>query len=437
MYKNKKILILGGAKSGFSVAKLLAPDNEVILTDKNKLSGNNTEILNDLNVKVIITDNQGELLDESFDYVIKNPGISMDHPVCVKASILNIQVINEMEVAFSFIPKGVTVVGITGSNGKTTTTTIVYEILKKSNDNVVLGGNIGIPLCDIVNDLNSDSILILEISDHQLLNMYNFKTSISLITNLCPTHLDFHGTYESYKKCKKKIFNNHTEENIAIVDKNSDEVTSLIKDISSEIKYFNDSKNYVGKNGIFVNNELIVELSDILVVGEHNYQNILCALMIINEIGIDKKAVKEFLEDFKGVEHRIEYVTKVNDVRYFNDSKSTNPTSTITALRTFTDPIHLILGGMERSQDFNELNNDLGNIKCIYAIGETTERIKDYASKLNVKCVECYTLDKAINEIKNNSELSANDIVLLSPGSASWDQYKKFEDRGNEFKDLI
>ncbi len=431
MCKNKKIFILGGAKSGISAAKLLGKDNEVLLTDKNSI---NKELLGNLNINIKITDNQEDLLDESFDFIVKNPGISLDHPVCIKAAVLNIPVINEMEVAYNFIPKGVTIIGVTGSNGKTTTTTIVYEILKKMNQKVVLGGNIGIPLCDIVLDLEKDSILLLEISDHQLLNMSNFKTNISLITNLCPTHLDFHGTYENYKKCKKKIFNNHLERDVAIVDKNSSDSLLLLDGIKSEIKYFNDSKNYVGKNGIFINNELIIELSDILVVGEHNYQNILSALMIINEIQIDKFAVKEFLNQFKGVEHRIEFVVEKNDVKYFNDSKSTNPTSTITALKTFEQPVHLILGGMERQQDFNEINPFLTNVKCIYAIGETTDRIYDYAKKIKYNCIKCYDLTNALKTLEK--ELSKGDIVLLSPGSASWDQYAKFEDRGNEFKKL-
>ncbi len=437
MIKNKKILILGAARSGIAAAKLVGRDNEVILTDLKELSIENNKILNDYNVEVIITDKQEDVIDETFDIVIKNPGVPLDNPVLVFANNNGIDVINEVEVAYNYIPKETFIIGITGSNGKTTTTTITYELLKRSGKNVLIGGNIGIPLCDLIPNITKDSILVLEISDHQLLNMKKFKTNISLLTNICPTHLDFHGTYDNYKKVKRKIFNNHNESDLAIINNSNSDSINLTKDIISNKIYFNSEENYIDEKAIYVNKELIINLEDIKVVGIHNYENILSALMIMNYFGINKEVVKSYLSEFNGVEHRIEYVTEQNGIKYYNDSKATNPTSTITALNTFKGNVHLVLGGMERSQDFNELNECINKIKYIYAVGETTERIHEYAKEKNIECYKCNTLQTAVKNIKENSNLLPGDIVLLSPASASWDQYAKFEDRGNEFKKLV
>ncbi len=437
MYKDKNILILGAARSGIAACKLLSSDNKIVLSDIKDISIEDKKLLDKLNVEVVITDKPEELINEETSLLIKSPGISQKNSAVQKAASLNIKVVNEVEVAYSFIPKTNKIIGITGSNGKTTTTTLTYEMLKLMGKKVVLGGNIGIPLCDIVKTLEEDSILVLEISDHQLLNMENFKTDISLLTNICPTHLDFHDSYQKYKETKMKIFNNHTNNDLAFINMDNLDSMEMTNNLDLNKVYFNNSNtgNYIDDIGIYVNNELIINLDDILLVGIHNYENILASLMIINEFGIDKEVVKNYLSAFKGVEHRIEFVRNINNIKYYNDSKATNPTSTITALRTFNKPIHLLLGGMERSQDFNELNNDLNNIKCIYALGEVTDRIYEYGKINNINVIKCYDLNSAVKEVQQN--VLENEIVLLSPGSASWDQYAKFEDRGEEFKNLI
>ena len=200
MFENKKIFILGMARSGYEAAKLLSDyNNEIIVTDGKEQKEELVSELESLGVKVIITGDQLSLLDDSFDYVIKNPGIKYDNPVVVKA--------NEIEMAYSFLDKSVNIIGVTGSNGKTTTTTLISEFMKNSFDNVYLGGNIGIPLSNFVRDIKPNSYLVLEISDHQLCDMYDFKTNVSVLTNITPTHLDFHKSYEVYQMTKKKIFN--------------------------------------------------------------------------------------------------------------------------------------------------------------------------------------------------------------------------------------
>lgn len=435
MLENKKIFILGMAKSGYNVAKLLADKNEIVVTDKNEQDITLIKELNDLNVKFIKSETGEKLLDNSYDIVIKNPGIEPNQPALEKAKLLNIPIVNEMEVAYNYLPKNCTIIGITGSNGKTTTTTMIYDLLKLHNIDVVLGGNIGFPLSQIVNDVKKNSIIVLEISDHQLYNLDEFKTNISVLTNLCPTHLDFHGNYENYINIKKKIFNNHTNKDIAIINYNNDDSLRITKDIESNKIYFNNDKNYYNEEGIYIDNELIVRLKDIKIKGNHNYENILASLIVLKRFAFDKEIIINYLRNFNGVEHRIEIVDSHSKIDFYNDSKATNPTSTLTALMTMTKKTRLILGGMERKQDFNELNKEMNNVLCIYAIGEVTDRIYDYAKNINIKCEKCYSLENAMKKIKE--DVNENEAVLLSPGSASWDQYDKFETRGKEFKKLV
>ena len=436
MYENKKILILGAGKSGISVAKLLAgKNNRIVLSDINPLKKEEKDELAKLNIEIIITDNQLDLIDESWDLIIKNPAIMYTSDITKKINDLNIRLEQEMEVAYHFLPKDIKIVGITGSNGKTTTTTIVYELLKKMGKSVVLGGNIGYALCEVLSIIKSGDILVLEISDHQLCDFHDFKTDISVLTNIYPTHLDYHGSFEHYKNTKKRIFNLHTKNNLAIINYNNQDSLDITNDILSKKIYFNNEENYIKNGKIYLNNKMILDTNEIKIEGQHNYEDILAALLVVNEFDLDMKVVRSFLKNFKGVEHRLEYICTKNGVSYYNDSKSTNPSSTITALKTFDKPIHLILGGLDRKQDFNELNAYLKHVKCIYGIGEVTEQVGEYANKRNILSYNCYTLADALDKIKKNA--TPGDIVLLSPGSSSQDQYLHFEDRGLEFKEMV
>lgn len=436
MYENKKILILGAAKSGIAVAKLLAgKNNDITLSDIKELADQDKKTLEDLGIKIIITSNQVDLIDTSYDLVIKNPAIMSTSDIVKKLDNLGIRTENEIEVAYHFLPNDVTIIGVTGSNGKTTTTTLIYEVLKRLGKSVILGGNIGYPLSSVISDIKSGDILLLEISDHQLCDIHDFKTNISVLTNICPTHLDYHGSYEHYKMTKKKIFNHHTSSDLAIINKSNADSEDVSSDILSKKKYFNDEENYYQDGFIYFHKEKYLDVNNIRLQGTHNYENILAALLVLEEFGLEKDKLEEFLSSFGGVEHRLEYVAEKSGVEYYNDSKSTNPTATITALKTFKKPIHLILGGLNRNQDFNELNDYMGFVKEIYAIGEVTDRVFDYASNLNIPCEKCYKLDDAMAKIKKN--VKSGEVVLLSPGSSSQDQYVRFEDRGTEFKELI
>ena len=434
MFKNKKIFILGMARSGYNVAKLLYKNNEIVITDKNDQDEEKVRELESLGVKFIKTDKPLDIFNASFDMVIKNPGVMPFHELLIEANKLNIPIYNEMEVAFHFLPKNIKIIGVTGSNGKTTTTTIIYELLKKMNISVVLGGNIGFPLSEVIPLIKNGDVLLLEISDHQLINFKDFKTDISVLTNLCQTHLDYHGNYENYKKVKHNIFNHHTEKDIAIINQNNLDSMDIIKDIKSKKEYFNGKDAFIKDDFIFIKDEKIININDIKIKGQHNYENIMAALLVINEFGINKDIIKDFFMNFNGVEHRIEFVCQKDNLKFYNDSKATNPTSTITALDSFNEDIYLILGGMQRNQNFHELDNHLKNVKKIYAIGQVTDEVFDYAKEVNINSEKCYTLSKAMEMIKNDN--LNNGVVLLSPASASWDQYDKFETRGDEFKNL-
>ena len=428
---NKKILVYGFKKSGYYVTKLLNENNLVTVLDK-EYDEDSLEKLKILGVKYKLEDDDINVLD--YDLIVRSPGIVPSNKIIKEAYDKGITVTNEVEIAYKYLPE-CKIICITGSNGKTTTTTMIYDILSKVFDNVHLAGNIGYPLSEIVPSVKKGDIIVMEISDHQLYDIIDFKCNIGVITNLCPTHLDFHGNYENYKNVKKKVFNKFTSNDISILNYKDKDLMELTKDIDSRKYYFNNEDNYIKDNYIYINNSKVLNIDDIKIKGIHNYENILACMLVVNLFNVDKDIIRKYLSEFKGVEHRIEYVTTYNNIEFYNDSKSTNPTSTITALKTFNKPIHLILGGFERSQDFNELNDYLDNVKCIYAIGEVTDRLADWANSRNINVVKSVTLTNALDSIKEN--VCENEVVLLSPASASWDQYDKFETRGEEYKNYI
>lgn len=441
MFKNNKILILGFARSGYEAAKLLIErDNEVILNDaKTSHDENQIKELEEKGVKLILGSHPDDLLDTSFDYLIKNPGVPIDHKYVLKAKELNIEVINEVEMAYRLFPEGIKLIAITGTNGKTTTTTLIHEIIKQAKLPVHLTGNIGYPLCSFLNKLKKGDIVVMETSCQQLENLEQFHPNIAVMTNLSPAHIDFLKTYENYKNVKTKIFKNQTSDDIAILNIDNQDVLMQTKSIKSKVKYFSSSNEingcYIKENAIYYYDEKIIDVDEIKLVGKHNYENIMCAIMVAKELNIKNEYIKEVLKTFSGVEHRLEYVKTINNITFYNDSKATNIKSTQIALSSFKTPIILIMGGLERGQDFNELTPYIKNVKLIVCYGENKLRIKDFADSLNIKAIVENDLKQATKKAYANAQ--EKDTILLSPASASWDQYKCFEDRGCEYKNQI
>lgn len=442
MFENKKIFILGFARSGYEAAKLLAKKgNKVVLNDM-KMDQDEEKVneLKKLGVEIILGSHPDDILDDSFDYLIKNPGIPIDHKYVLKARELGIEVINEVEMAYRLMPReDVTLIGITGTNGKTTTTTLIYEIIKAAGKRVHLTGNIGYPLCGFLDKLEKDDIIVMEVSCQQLENLDRFNPDIAVMTNLSEAHIDFLKSYENYKRVKGKIFKNQTKDDVAILNIENEDVMNLTKDIKSTVKYFS-SKNiingcYIKDKAIYYYDEKIIDLNDIKLVGNHNYENIMAAIMVVKELNIDNEAINKVLTTFTGVEHRLEFVKEVNKRSFYNDSKATNIKSTQIALASFNRPTILILGGMERHQDFFELKDYMRNVKLIVCYGENKNRIKEFGDTLMIETVVVDNLREATSKAYELS--SENDVILLSPASASWDQYKCFEDRGTEFKNEV
>ena len=440
MFENKKIFVLGMARSGYEVAKLLSKyNNKILVTDKKEQDINHIEELKELGVSFIQSSEPINLLDSSYDLIIKNPGIRYDHPLILKAIDMGIKVVNEVEVAYHFLPKDCFIIAITGANGKTTTTTIVYEFVRAMGKKVHLGGNIGYPLSQIVSNVKSNDVVILEISAQQLHDCYDFNPNVSILTNLVPVHLDFFGSYENFIDHKLRIFMNHNSKNIAIINKSNKDSYESTKNIKSTKKYFSSSDEdatcYIKNDAIYYNNEKVVDLNEIRVKGIHNYENIMSAIIATKELGIFNETIKEVLDKFTGVEHRIEFVKKINGREFYNDSKATNVKSTEIALKAFTTPTILLLGGLDRGHSFEDLRDDLSNVVHIVCYGETKNRIKEFAYSCKIDCTVVDTLEEATKFAYNIS--SVGDTILLSPACASWDQYEDFEKRGEKYKEVI
>ena len=442
MFQNKKILILGLARSGFSVCKTLKKLNcEIIVNDfshEDKLNKNQIDELKNMGIKCIFGSHPDDLLDETFDYLIKNPGIRNDHKYVLMANKLKIPVINEVEVAYNLLPKDVIIVSITGSNGKTTTTTLTYKILKEAGLPVHLAGNIGYPLCSILDKVKPGDIIVSEISCQQLANVDKFRPNIALLTNLSPAHIDFFGSYDKYMDVKVKLFKNQTSDDIAIINYDNKDSLVKTKNIKAHKLYFSiDSKKDASyyDNNLYYNDEIVMNRNDIFIKGNHNVSNCLGAILIAKRFNVPNSVIEKVLKEFKGVEHRLEYVSTVNGVTFYNDTEATNIKCTQIALSSFNKPIVLFLGGLERGQNFDELKDYLTNVKVIIGIGECRERVRDFANKNNI---ENYSFEYLKDGFKKVLDvIKKDDVVLLSPASASWDQYRECEERGQEFKDLV
>ncbi|MGI6324820.1 MAG: UDP-N-acetylmuramoyl-L-alanine--D-glutamate ligase [Bacilli bacterium] len=441
IFTNKKIFILGMARSGYEAAKVLSRyNNNILLYDDNKQQDEaHIKELQALGVNLIFEGQPDDILTSEYDYIIKNPGVPLDHKYVKMAEQYNIPIINEVEMAYHLFPKDITIIGITGTNGKTTTTTLIYEMLKRAGWPVHLTGNIGFPLCGFIDKVKSKDIIVMEVSIQQLVNLNDFNAHIVVMTNLFEAHTDFVGSYDNYLKIKSKIFKNHTNYDIAILNKADDTVLELTKYIKSTKKYFSSREkiegSYLLKGAIYYNDEKIINTEDIRITGMHNYENIMAAIVVAKEYQVNNKIIKEFLEDFAGVEHRQEFVAKINGITFYNDSKATNIVATQTALKSFIKPTILILGGMERNQNFHDLTDYMTNVKQIVCYGETKNRIKEFASEQKIDCIVVDNLEEATNvsyKLANDG-----DIVLFSPACASWDQYKSFEERGERFKEYV
>ncbi len=431
--EDKQILVLGFARSGYSTAKILKKlGYNVILNAFDDLSTDSKAIeLKELGVEIVDGGHPLELL-ESVDLIVKNPGIKYEIEFLQKAIEKNIDIITEIELANTIF--NIDMVAITGTNGKTTTTQMTYDILKEAGKDVYLAGNIGFPSIEVAYN-HPNSLIVTEVSSFQLQGTKYFKPTVAAITNLGVGHLDYHGSVENYRDAKRNIYRNQTKDEILILNIKEKEKFDLSK-INSNVIFYDTINNE--ESDVSVRNNMViykdVELFDITKLslpGMHNVENAINAALIAYFKGASIDAIRNILYNFSGVKHRLQFVGEHNGVKFYNDSKATNPVATTTALSGFEKNIILICGGKDRGIDFKELIPFFPRIKAMVVVGESKEILNDLAYSNEVTCHKAIKVDDAT--ILANTLAESGDTVLLSPACASWDQYKCFEDRGDEF----
>ncbi|MFS0637098.1 UDP-N-acetylmuramoyl-L-alanine--D-glutamate ligase [Mesobacillus foraminis] len=440
-YQHKKILVLGLAKSGVSAASLLHKLGAFVTVNDNKPLSENPEAqgLLEQGIKVVCGGHPVELMDEGFELVVKNPGIPYHNPMVQKAMQNSIPVITEVELAYQI--SEAPFIGITGTNGKTTTTTLVFDMLKAGKKNPLIAGNIGTVASGVAQEAGPENKIVIELSSFQLMGISTFKPKIAIITNLYEAHLDYHGTLGEYHQAKARITENQEKDDYLIVNADQEKVMGIARKSQAQVIPFSTREvlshgAYVSDGWICFNEERIIRREEVALPGEHNLENILSAVAAARLAGADKEAIIKVLKTFTGVRHRLQFVEEIEGRKFYNDSKATNILATQKALSAFQSPVVLLAGGLDRGNSFDELVPSLDGVKALVTFGQTAEKIKMAGEAAGIKTiVHVDNVEKAVPEAFNLSE--AGDVVLLSPACASWDQYKTFEVRGDMFIEAV
>ena len=435
-FANKKVLVLGLAKSGESAACLLDKLGAIVTVNDGKPFEENpaAQSLLEEGIKVITGGHPLELLDEDFEWMVKNPGIPYNNPMVMRALEKKIPVITEVELAY--LISDAPIIGITGSNGKTTTTTMIAEVLTAGGQNGLLSGNIGFPASQVAQDAGKTDTLVMELSSFQLMGIEAFHPEIAVITNLMPTHLDYHGSFEEYVAAKWNIQKNMTASDYVVLNFNQDLAKELAKKTAAQVIPFSTQEQvdgaYLDGDVLTFRGEAIMTASELGVPGSHNVENALATIAVAKLRGIGNQVIKETLAHFGGVKHRLQYVGDINQVKFYNDSKSTNILATQRALSGFDNSkVILIAGGLDRGNEFDELVPDIKGLKKMVILGESAVRVKRAADQAEVSYLDASDVRDATRKAFSVAE--PGDVVLLSPANASWDMYKNFEVRGDEF----
>jgi UDP-N-acetylmuramoylalanine--D-glutamate ligase len=438
---NKHYLIFGIARSGISLIKYLASKGFVVTaTDKKDREelGEVYDILKGLPVCMVLGEHPDNIID-GVDVIIMSPGVPGDIPIINKAKGKGIEVISEIEFAYRYFRGNI--VGITGTNGKTTTTSLTGEIFKRAGYKTFVAGNIGKPFIDCVEESTEKDVAVLEVSSFQLEEIKEFRPKVASVLNITPDHLNRHKTMENYILAKSKIFLNQKEEDTLILNYDCPITRDLAKKSKSNIIYFSRKEELiegviVKNNHIYVNNEVkIINIKDIYIKGGHNLENALAATAMAYAMDIDPVIISKTLEEFKGVEHRLEHFATVNGRIFINDSKGTNPDASIKAIEAMDKDVILIAGGMDKGNDFTEFIKAFdGKVKGLVLLGETAEIIKKTAMEFNFSNIYMVkTLEESVDKAYEISQ--RGDTILLSPACASWDMFTSFEERGSLFKE--
>ena len=445
-YENHTVLIVGVARSGVAAAKFLSQMGAYVILNDKKSHAELKDILVELRNENITyaLGQDGEDFIEKVDLIVLSPGVPTDLPFIKRAKDIGKTVIGEFELASKFCRAPVA--AITGTNGKTTTTTLVGEIFKAANRNPHVVGNIGIPFISTVSSIREKDVVVAEVSSFQLESIDSFHPYVSAILNFTPDHLNRHYTFENYIAAKANIFKNQHSEDYCILNYDDNECVKLAKEVNAKVVWFSRLNQL--EEGVFVkNNKIFIKISDVEqevchineigIIGKHNLENALAATAIAFHMGVSVVTISNVLKDFRGVEHRIEFVDLINDVSYYNDSKGTNPDASIKAIEAMKSPTILIAGGMDKGSDFTEFIKSFGEkIKLLLVLGETADQIMNLATQQHFdKVLKVDTVEEAVQIAYRYAE--SGDAVLLSPACASWDMFESYEERGKVFKDAV
>ena len=439
----KKVLVIGLARSGLAAIKLLTKLGAVVTLSENKPESEikDAEALKEMGVEIV--GQSMDIFERDYDLCVKNPGVPYRAPFILKLEENGVPVITEIELGYR-VAKPQNYLTITGTNGKTTTTTLTYEILNKAFPGKAhVCGNIGIPYCEIVLNENlleeEGHFIALEISNYQLVNIDKFRPRAATILNLTPDHIDCMGSLENYYKSKTEVYRNMAGDDLFVLNADDALIAQYTYDypVNCKVQTFSldrtDTDSFIKDDYMWIAGEKVLPLSAVRLPGKHNLQNTIAAVSLCKSVGISNDIITEAVKEFTGVEHRIEFVRELDGVRYYNDSKGTNTDATVTALKAFDKGVILLLGGFEKGLPMDDVKANLGCVKKVIGYGACGARlVKDTVGDDGI-VVE--TLPQAIEAAK--AVATEGDTVLLSPSTSSFDQYSCFEERGEHFKEIV
>jgi UDP-N-acetylmuramoylalanine--D-glutamate ligase len=441
-YLHKEVLVVGLAKSGLAAAKLLHQLGANVTVNDIKATDDDLAIqeLRGLGIYVVCGDHPLSLIkDSQVDLVVKNPGIPYSNPLIALAVERDIPVITEVELAYKISEADI--IAITGSNGKTTTTTLIYEMLKEDKKQPLIAGNIGKVACEVVQNATNENVIVMELSSFQLLGTIEFKPAIALILNIYDAHLDYHGTRDEYVYAKSKIYENQLKSDKAIINFDDKEVCERSEIAQAEKIFFSTTSElkggtFIRDGSVWYKNERIISIKEIVLPGAHNLENILAAITAVKLRGVSNESIAKVLTTFKGVKHRLQFVETIDNRRFYNDSKATNIFATSKALQAFTVPTILLAGGLDRGNEFDDLKPSLKYVKAMILFGESAPKLERIAIESGIEVIKRVdNVEKAVSTAFEVSE--KDDVILLSPACASWDQFKTFEERGDMFVQAV
>jgi UDP-N-acetylmuramoylalanine--D-glutamate ligase len=443
--KNKRVLVVGLGKSGIAAARFLKARGAQVTVSDIRPAGLIAELPALLDAGIMVeTGSHGLLTFRRQDLIVVSPGVPSNTPELTTVRAIGIPIIGELELGVQSLQGHI--VAITGSNGKTTTTTLIGEVLKASGRPTLVGGNIGRPVVDMVTEATAESWSVLEVSSFQLETVQTFRPKIALVLNITPDHLDRHGSFEAYAAAKTRITENQTAEDFLILNAEDERTKLVAAKTKAQIFWFSPRRQV--KQGAFVHGESIffrategrevepiMPISEIPLAGAHNVENVLAAVCAARLAGVDAQTIRRAVAAFHAVEHRLEFVRELNGVRWFNDSKATNVDATAKAVEAFPGGVWLILGGKDKDSDYSTLSPLLrGRVNAVITIGSAAEKIESHLAGV-VKIERAGTMERAVAWAREQAK--SGDIVLLAPACSSFDQFENYEHRGRVFKELV